>query len=130
MNLVARLHADHWTKPSAALRRMPHLIAAHRFDQSLLESLDDRADDNEALARDAALSPVDHSRGGGDLCRRANVGIFQYQISIGPAELEDALLEHRTGGGRDAFSRRHASGQSHAGDILVPDHRLDVAARQ
>src|SRR3954453_16492657 len=61
VDLVARIDALHRPKPGALLGGIAEFITAHRLDQRRLELLDDGADNDEALAGDAALTAIHHA---------------------------------------------------------------------
>ena len=92
VDLVPRLDALHRAELCAFLGRIAHLKGPHRVDHRLLEGLQNRTDDDEALARDAALAAVDHPRGRRDLGRGGNIRVLEDQVGIGTAKLEHAFL--------------------------------------
>jgi hypothetical protein len=128
VHLVARGDALHRAEPGLRVARIARLVAAHRSDEGVLERAANRADDDEALAGDAALAAVDHPRRGADARRAGDVGVLEDDVGIGAAELEHAFLERRAGSGGDAAAGGHAAGQRHGGDRGIVDQRAHRVA--
>ena len=128
MDLIARFDALHRPELCSFLAWITHLETAHGIRQRLLEGFEHRAQNDEALARDATLAAVHHARRCRDLGSGRNVGIVEHEVGVGAAELEHGLLEHRSGRGRNAPSCGDTAGEGHGRDIFVPDQGLDVAA--
>src|SRR5512133_1390325 len=109
MDFVARFRALHRAELRAFFRRIAHLDAAHCVGHRFFERLEDRSDDDEAFAGDAALTPVDHARRGGNLGSCGYVGVFEDEIGVGAPKLENALLQHAPGSSCDALARSYAA---------------------
>ena len=129
VDLVARRHALQRPQLRRGVARVARLVCPHRLDERLLECGAHRANDDEALAGDAALAAVDHPCGSADLRRRGDVGVLENDVGVRPAELQHALLQHAAGDRGDAAAGGDAARQRDRRDMRVLDQRADSRAR-
>ncbi|MCY1503749.1 hypothetical protein D9M68_378890 [compost metagenome] len=131
IEFVAQVEAGHGSDEGGVSLGIADLQRLDRRHEALGEGFGDGGFEDDALGGDAHLAGVVEATGDRSLHGLVQIGVGQHDERVGTAQLQHALLQCRTGLGRDGCTGADATGHRHHGDTRVGDghgnqRRLDV----